>query len=166
MRSVIVYIGIVWLFGLMMPGISLAQIEGKFATSATVTCLSVTPPATFDSSFKATAGPVFQSISQNIATVTFHRDGTGSFEGLITVSNSTPVPPGGFASQSSSSTWKLTYQFTYTVDRDLIMETLISGTYLQTFLTGPRAGQTATKDVQTGTSYISEDGKNYLSIGK
>jgi hypothetical protein len=46
----------------------------------------------------------------------------------------------------------------------IISTTLTSGSFLQTFLLGPRTGQTATVDVINESAYISADGNHLLTI--
>jgi len=149
-------------------GPALAQgISGTFVFTGSGSCILVVPPATFDSSFRPTAGPVFFNGHNLLGYRVFNADGTGSEVILLGVSTSVPAPPGTFTSENSSaSSWKVQLQFTYTVSGGIITTTLKPNTYLQTFLSGPRAGQTATQDISNGYAYISADGKNLLSIHK
>jgi hypothetical protein len=76
-----------------------------------------------------------------------------------------PVPPGTFTSTSSSaSSSTTTYKFNYTISGGIISTTLVSGSFLETLLSGPRTGQTVTLDVLNESAYISADGNHLLTI--
>jgi hypothetical protein len=142
-----------------------AQITGTFAFTNSDDCIVIVPPATFNSAFEPTAGPVFRSTSNNLGIVTFNANGTGNVQILLGVGTFAPVPPGTFSStNSSASSWKSSHQFTYTVSGGIILTALVSGSYSQTFQSGPRAGQTAMQDVLSNAAYISMDGYSYLSM--
>src|SRR5205823_13772978 len=85
---------------------------------------------------------------------------------LLGVSTTQPVPPGTFsAASSSASSWTFQRQFTYTIDSSKIITTkLTPGSALQTFLSGPRAGQTATQDVLGSYGYLLANGNTLLSV--
>jgi hypothetical protein len=157
---------------LLIAGIGPARaqgISGLFGFTGSGSCIQVTPPATFDSSFRPTAGPVFVSNFHFMGYRQFNANGTGASVTLLGAGNSEPVPPGTFtAANSSASTWTNQFQFTYTVDPSskIITTTLTPGTYQQTFQSGPRAGQTVTQDVLGGYAYLSANGNNLLTVSK
>jgi hypothetical protein len=146
-------------------GSASAQISGTYAFTFTQNCIAVVPPATFNSEFQPTAPPVFSDSANAAGTITFNSNGTGAVNTVLSVSTTTPVLPGTFSSTNSSGqSSKLTFQFNYTVNNGIATLTLASGSFLETILTGSRAGQTATQDVLTLAGYISADGKEILFI--
>jgi hypothetical protein len=149
-------------------GPTLAQgISGAFLFTGTNSCVEVNDPATFDSAFRPTAGPVFLSNANTFGYRVFNADGTGSSYTLMGVSTYTPVPPGTFtAATSSASSWEVQYNFTYTVaaGTKIITMTLTPGSYLQTHLSGPRSGQTTTQDALSSYGYMTADGKTLSTI--
>jgi hypothetical protein len=94
----------------------------------------------------------------------FSAGGTGTVTGIFT-STFAPVPPGSFTAQdSSASTGDFQYSFTYTVAASgIIAFTLVPGSYLETYKTGPFAGQTATQNVLSGYGFLSPDGKTLVT---
>jgi hypothetical protein len=159
------------LAGLLIAGAgpAMAQgISGTFAFTASGSCIEVDAPATFNSSFQPTAGPVFFDSFNSLGYRVFNTDGTGSQVTLLGVSTFVPVPPGTTftPASSSASSWKIQSQFTYTMSGGIVTITLTPNSYLQTFLSGPRAGQTATQDVLGAYGFISPDGKTLITISK
>jgi hypothetical protein len=148
----------------------LAQgISGAFLFNGTISCVEVVAPATFDSAFRPTAGPVFLSNSNTMGYRVFNADGTGNSVTLMGVNTYVPVPPGTFtAGSSDASSWEVQYQFTYTVapGTKIITITLKPNTYLQTIHSGPRSGQTVTQDVLDSYGYMTADGKTLSTISK
>jgi hypothetical protein len=146
-------------------GSASAQVSGTFAGTSTQHCITIVPPATFNTSFQPSAPPVFSEASNHAGTWTFNSNGTGSVNLILATDDTTPVPPGTFTStNSSASTSTVKYNFTYTMSGGIISTTLTSGSFLQTFLLGPRTGQTATVDVINESAYISADGNHLLTI--
>jgi hypothetical protein len=97
----------------------------------------------------------------------FNGDGTGTVKGTavgITV-RPTPGPAPAFphfpAAGGSSS---FGFSFTYTVNGDGSFSTaMVPNSYSESFLTGPRTGQTATVDaIPPFTGLISQDGKTLI----
>ena len=167
MRSLIWFVGLAALIGLTVssPQSATAQISGTFAFTNDVICVVAISPASFNSSFEPTAGPVYLNSANNAGTITFNSNGTGSVVVDLGVGTSVPVPPGTFTSTNSDvSSWTESHQFTYTVSGGIITTQLVSGTYTQSFISGPRAGQTATQNVLNNVAYISSNGANYMSI--
>jgi len=148
----------------------LAQgISGAFLFNGTNSCVEVVAPATFDSAFRPTAGPVSLSNANYMGYRVFNADGTGYSVTLMGVNTFVPVPPGTFTvGASSASSWEVQHQFTYTVapGTKIITITLTPNTYLQTILSGPRAGQTVTQDVLSSYGYMTADGKSLTTISK
>jgi hypothetical protein len=150
------------------PG--LAQgISGAFAFNGSGSCIQVTPPATFDSSFRPTAGPVDFSSYNSLGYRIFNSDGTGTAVTLLGVNTYVPVPPdSATAATSSASSWEVTSHFTYTINPStkIITISLKPNSYLQTFLSGPRTGQTVTQDVLSSYGYLMGNGDTLLLVSK
>jgi hypothetical protein len=135
-----------------------AQIRGTFVFTGNINCLETENG--FNSSFEPLSAPSFLASSSTIGYGTFNRNGTGTVLGRGT-STYAPVPPGSFTPDSSSAAeYEYHGSFTYTVASDgMITMTLVPGSDLQTYTSGPRTGQTATQDVLTEYGYLSPDGK-------
>jgi len=142
-----------------------AQISGTYAFSGTGSC--VIASAGFNSAFQPVNPPVFYDSFSVAGFRTFNSNGTGSVQAIVRSSTS-PVPPGSFAASSSSaSASDVTYEFTYTITPPGIISLhLVPGTYLQTFSTGPRAGQTASLNLLNAYAVLSGDAKQYMTITK
>jgi hypothetical protein len=140
-----------------------AQITGTFVFSSKINCL-VTESG-FNSSFEPVSAPSFMSASSSAGYRVFNAGGTGTVTGIST-GYSAPVPPGSTftAQDSSASAADFQYSFTYTVNGSgIIASTLVPGSYLETYTTGPRAGQTVTQDVLSTYGFLSPDGKTEVS---
>jgi hypothetical protein len=98
---------------------------------------------------------------------TFNGDGTGTVKGtaVAVVGRPTPGPDGypHFAPHAESDNFS--FSFTYTVNGDgSWTATMVPGSYTETVVTGPRAGQTATVDaIPPITGLISGDGKTLIA---
>jgi hypothetical protein len=68
------------------------------------------------------------------------------------------------STNSSAGSSTVTYKFNYTISGGIISTTLVSGSFLQSYSSGPRAGQTATMDVNNQSAYISAVGNHLLTI--
>lgn len=94
---------------------------------------------------------------------TFNGDGTGTFTGTAVAITGRPTPgPGGFPHfVPAASSSNFSASFTYTVDgKGLWTATMVPGTYTETYVSGPRRGQTATADaIPPFSGMISQDGK-------
>jgi hypothetical protein len=111
-----------------------------------------------------------QSYSQSFAVEgirTFNGDGTGTVKGTTVGITVRPTPgPNGFPHfPPAAGSADFSFQFTYTVDGNGgWTATMVPGSYLQTYLTGPRTGQTSTVDaIPPVTGMISEDGKTLIA---
>jgi hypothetical protein len=98
---------------------------------------------------------------------TFNGDGTGSVKGTavgITV-RPTPGPNGYPHSPPSAGSSDFSFSFTYTVDGKGGWTTAMApGSYTETFITGPRTGQTVTVDaIPPVVGMISKDGKTLIA---
>jgi hypothetical protein len=99
---------------------------------------------------------------------TFNGDGTGTVKGTSVGITIRPTPgPNGyphFPPSAGSSTFG--YSFIYTVNGDgSWTATMVPGSYSETFVTGPRTGQTATVDaIPPVTGLISQDGKTLILV--
>jgi hypothetical protein len=99
---------------------------------------------------------------------TFNGNGTGTVVGTsvgITV-RPTPGPAPAYPHfPAAASSWTFTFNFTYVVHNDgSFSSTMVPGSFTETFLTGPRAGQTATIDALPElVGFISKDGKTLIS---
>jgi len=98
---------------------------------------------------------------------TFNGDGTGTVSGRVVGTTVRPTPgPNGFPHfPPSAGSSNFTFSFTYTVDGNGgWTSTMVPGSYTQTFLTGPRTGQTGTIDALPPTAgTISLDGRMLIS---
>jgi hypothetical protein len=174
------------LLGLMYAGSALAdtpQLKGDYAFTGSATCLfapgSSTTPSNptpgvalsnsgFDPQLRPIDGHVFSSSSDVEGIHAFNGDGTGSVRGT-SVFVTVPPTPGPtyphFVPDAGSVSFS--FSFTYTVNNDGTFSTqMVPGTYLETFLTGGRAGQTASVDqLANATGLIGKDAKTLtLSI--
>jgi hypothetical protein len=89
----------------------------------------------------------------------------GSSVGITVRPTPGPLPAiPSFPPSAGSTTFK--YQFTYVVNGDgSWTATMVPGSYSETFVTGPRAGQTATVDaIPQVTGLISQDGKTLILV--
>ena len=97
----------------------------------------------------------------------FNGDGTGSVRGAGVGIVPRPTPgPGGFPHfPPSASTGNFSYNFTYPGDGNGgFVATMVPGSYSETFVTGPRTGQTATVDaIPPLAGMISQDGKTLIA---
>jgi hypothetical protein len=96
-------------------------------------------------------------LAQRAGVFTFEKHGTGS--ATLNGSSITVSPP-------SAVTQTITFDFTYTVDKDgMITITQVPGTYLITYTSGPNSGQSAHLEGVLLTGPISPDGKNINLVG-
>jgi hypothetical protein len=108
---------------------------------------------------------------------TFNGDGTGTVVGtaVVITPRPTPGPPPAVPSfPPAASSTKFSYKFTYAVNGDgSWTATMVPGSYLETFVTGPRStqnpantsNQTATVDaIPQVTGLISQDGKTLILV--
>jgi hypothetical protein len=98
---------------------------------------------------------------------TFNGDGTGTVKGTAVGITVRPTPgPNGFPHfPPSAGSANFSFSFTYTVDGNGgWTATMVPGSYSETFVTGPRTGQTATVDaIPPVTGMISQDGKTLIA---
>jgi hypothetical protein len=98
---------------------------------------------------------------------TFNGNGTGTVKGTAVGISVRPTPgPNGFPHfPPAAGSADFSFSFTYTVDGDGgWTATMVPGSYTETFITGPRAGQTATVDaIPPVTGMISQDGKTLIA---
>ncbi len=98
---------------------------------------------------------------------TFNGNGTGTVKGTAVGISVRPTPgPNGFPHfPPSAGSADFSFNFTYTVDGNGgWTSTMVPGSYTETFVTGPRTGQTATVDaIPPVTGMISEDGKTLIA---
>jgi hypothetical protein len=139
-----------------------AQIRGTFLVTTKTNCIDTENG--FNSSFEPNSGPVYATASSSATSDVFQPNGKGTVTGSGT-DTAIPVPPGSFTAQDShASAWDVKYSFTYSMNSSgVIAFTLVPGSYLQTFLTGPRAGQTATLDVLTYDGFLSRHSDTLLT---
>jgi hypothetical protein len=94
---------------------------------------------------------------------TFNGDGTGTVKGTAVGVADRPTPgPDGFPHfPPSADSVEFSFSFTYTVDGNGGWTgTMVPGSYMETFTSGPRTGQTATVDaIPPISGMISLDGK-------
>jgi hypothetical protein len=98
---------------------------------------------------------------------TFNGDGTGTVKGTAVNITVRPTPgPGGFPHfPPSAGSANFQFSFTYTVDGSGgWTSAMVPGSYSETHLTGPRAGQTSDVDaIPPVTGMISQDGKTLIA---
>jgi hypothetical protein len=98
---------------------------------------------------------------------TFNGDGTGKVKGTSVGVTVRPTPgPGGFPHfPPAAGSSDFSFSFTYTVNAEGSWTTaMVPGSYSETYLTGPRTGQTATVDaIPPVTGMISQDGKTLIA---
>jgi hypothetical protein len=98
---------------------------------------------------------------------TFNGNGTGTVKGTAVGITVRPTPgPNGFPHfPPAAGSADFSFSFTYTVDGNGgWTATMVPGSYTETFITGPRAGQTATVDaIPPVTGMISQDGKTLIA---
>ena len=98
---------------------------------------------------------------------TFNGNGTGTVKGTAVgvVGRPTPGPDGYPHFPPSASSANFGFSFTYTINGDgSWTSTMVPGSYSETFLTGPRTGQTATVDaIPPITGMISADGNTLIA---
>jgi hypothetical protein len=98
---------------------------------------------------------------------TFNGNGTGTVKGTAVNITVRPTPgPGGFPHfPPSAGSADFSFKFTYTVNGDgSWTSTMVPGSYAETHVTGPRAGQTSTVDaIPPVTGMISQDGKTLIA---
>jgi hypothetical protein len=97
----------------------------------------------------------------------FNGDGTGTVKGTVVDIVGRPTPgPGGFPNfPPSAGSSDFSFSFTYTVSADGSWNSvMVPGSYSETHLTGPRAGQTSTVDAIPPTvGMVSEDGRTLIA---
>src|SRR5262249_19085858 len=100
---------------------------------------------------------------------TFNGDGTGTVKGTSVGITVRPTPgPGGYPHfPPSAGSSNFSFSFTYTVNADgSWTSSMVQGSHTETFVTGPRAGQTATIDALPNvTGLISADGNTLIAVG-
>jgi hypothetical protein len=133
---------------------SAAQISGTFVVTSSTAC--VTTQNGFNSSLEANSAPSSFGTDSVTNNTTFNTNGTGSVTGSG-VFVGVPVPPGSpTPANSNASGWTHVYSFNYTIDSSgAVVISAVPSTYLQTFVTGSRTGQTATVDALTYNAYLS-----------
>jgi hypothetical protein len=126
------------------------------------------PNSGFNSSLqvKDVAGAFSRSFSVE-GIRTFNGNGTGTVKGTAVGISVRPTPgPNGFPHfPPSAGSADFSFSFTYTVDGNGgWTATMVLGSYTETFITGPRAGQTGTVDaIPPVTGMISQDGKTLIA---
>jgi len=97
---------------------------------------------------------------------TFNGDGTGTVKGTAVGIAVRPTPgPNGYPHfPPSAGSADFQFSFTYTVNGDgSFTSAMVPGSYTETFVTGPRTGQTATVDaIPPQMGLISKDGKTLV----
>ena len=97
----------------------------------------------------------------------FNGDGTGTVKGTVVDIVGRPTPgPGGFPNfPPSAGSADFSFSFTYTVNADgSWTSAMVAGSYSETHVTGPRAGQTSTVDaIPPVVGMISQDGRTLIA---
>jgi len=158
-----------------------SRLKGEYAFTGTAACLVApgsTSPATptnptpgislpnagFTANLQPVDGKVFSFSSSVEGIQTFNGDGTGTVNGTV-VSISVPPTPGpagsgypSFPPSASSNTFSASFTSKALAD-DTFTVVFVPGSFLGTFLTGPRTGQTYTIDNPPLTGLIGKDKK-------
>jgi hypothetical protein len=96
----------------------------------------------------------------------FNGDGTGTVKGTVVSVTGRPTPgPGGYPHfPPAAGSADFGFSFTYTVGSDgSWTATMVPGSYTETILTGPRAGETSTVDaIPPVAGMISRDGETLI----
>ncbi len=131
-------------------------IHGQYAFTGSAQCLIA--PTGFNASLQPTNGLWLLDTSSWEGVYTFNKDGTGEVTAIYRYNDlpcpAIPIPP---SAGSATVSWKFTYTMT---DEDIITITLAPGTYLGTYDSGPRAGQSWSIDRVPQDGVISVNGKN------
>jgi len=159
------------------------KLKGEYGFTGTAACLvapgsdpgpgnptpgTALPNSGFNASLQPKVGATSFSRSFSVEGIrTFNGDGTGTVKGTsvgITV-RPTPGPTGYPSFPPSAGSSDFSFSFTYTVDGNGgWTATMVPGSYTETFVTGPRTGQTATVDaIPPVTGMISQDGKTLIA---
>jgi hypothetical protein len=165
------------------------NIKGSYGFTGTAACLTAPgnvpgttplpnptpgtalPNSGFNSRFQPNdAGPTTGAFSHSSSVEgvrTFNGDGTGTVKGTNVNITVRPTPgPNGFPHfPPSAGSSDFSFSFTYTVNADRTWTaTMVPGSYTETILTGPRAGQTGTVDaIPPVSGMISEDGETLIA---
>lgn len=128
-------------------------LQGDYAFTGEAACL-IAP-----NGFTNDLTPINDNASQISFSVqgtrTFNGDGTGTVQGRAIVIN---PPPAAANTAPSGSSQDFSYDFTYEIAADGTITThMVPGTYLGTFLTGTRAGQSYTIDHFSLSGVVSKD---------
>jgi len=142
------------------------QLKGEYAFTGEASCLVAI------AGFKEDLTPIvinpsdpYDKVFSNSFSVqgvrTFDGNGKGTVEGILvtTVPRPTPSSPGRHFPPDASSN-SFSFQFTYKFAEDgTITSQMVPGSFIGTFLTGPRTGQTYTVDQFTLSGMASKDNK-------
>lgn len=163
----LVFVGLVLVFALsLINQIEAREIRGEYAVVGETTCVShwlVNP----NNPTNPSASTYFTLTSSLQGTCTFNGNGTGS--GTVSLVETfhpiyTPIPLGEYWTfplplgilGGSSSTYNISFQFTYTVSpAGAITRSQIPGTILGTFTSGGLVGKTFTSTPVTVTGFAS-----------
>ena len=131
------------------------QLKGEYAFTGEATCLVA--PHGFNPNLTPIDGNVFSNSFSAQGVRTFDGHGNGTVEGILVF---TVPPPTNNPFPPDAGSDSFSFQFTYTVDKDGMINTqIVPGSFIGTFLTGPRTGQTYTVDQFTLTGMASKDKK-------
>lgn len=157
------------------------RLKGAYGFTGTAACL-VAPgnsggnpgndppgPAGFNSTLQPINNGSSFSHSFSVEGIrTFNGDGTGTVKATVVGITVRPTPgpfPAVPAFPASAGSADFSFSFTYTVDGSGgWTSAMVPGSYLETFTSGPRAGQTATVNaIPPLTGMISQDGKTLIA---
>jgi hypothetical protein len=148
----------------MWPTIASAappQLKGEYAVTGSNGCLY--SGSGFTSLFTPVADRTFSTTGSVEGIRVFNGDGTGTIKATeVEVLPPTPVAAGstGTPPVPDASTATFSFSFTYTVNNDGTFSTqLVPGTFLGTFVQGPRTGQTFTVDNIQLTGLLTNENK-------
>jgi len=131
-----------------------ARLHGTYAFTTTNSCIQTSASIGINENFTPN-GPSGFFNTTDVGVRVFRADGTGT---LNARSVSVGAPP--FAGASSGD---YTFQFTFTIGEDgKLTSTMVPGSFKATILTGPRAGQTETRDIPVETGFIGEGGRTIV----
>jgi hypothetical protein len=138
-----------------IAGAAPPQLKGEYAFTGESSCLVA--PHGFNPNLTPIDGNVFSYSFSAQGVRTFDGHGNGTVEGILVT---TVPPPTNNPFPPDASSQSFSFKFTYTIADDGTISTqMVPGSFIGTFLTGPRTDQTFTVDQFTLSGMASKDKK-------